>query len=153
MDHSVQAKVDGDVTTRARVVVFTVELFNKNGGKVPSDYWALPNKNINLKLKSLLFSRFYGNNATKYAMENKPLTIKTFEKLKNITLIKSGFIVNIHCPWLGYSLLGHFTCDDQIYLIEIMCPSKRIGKIEEMGGLLRFELPALTSLGAIEHTE
>ncbi|KAE9542454.1 hypothetical protein AGLY_003315 [Aphis glycines] len=43
----------------------------------------LQNKNINLKLKSLFFSKFCGNSATKYGVENEPLAIKSFEKLKN----------------------------------------------------------------------
>ena len=64
---------------------------------------SLQNKNICSKLKSLLFSNFSGNSATFYGVENEPLAIKAFEKLKNITVIKSGIIVNIHCPWLGFS--------------------------------------------------
>lgn len=83
---------------------------------------SLQNKNICSKLKSLLFSNFSGNSATFYGVENEPLAIKAFEKLKNITVIKSGIIVNIHCPWLGFSPDGFFISDNEMYLIEIKCP-------------------------------
>lgn len=82
------------------------------------------NKNIHSKLTSLLFSKFSGNSATLYGVENEPLAIKAFEKLKNVSVIKSGFIVNIHCPWLGFSPDGFFMSNDEIYLIEIKCPVK-----------------------------
>lgn len=83
---------------------------------------SLQNKNICSKLNSLLFSNFSGNSATFYGVENEPLAIKAFEKLKNITVIKSGIIVNIHCPWLGFSPDGFFISDNEMYLIEIKCP-------------------------------
>lgn len=83
---------------------------------------SLQNKNISSKLKSLWFSNFSGNSVTFYGVENEPLAIKAFEKLKNITVIKSGIVVNIHCPWLGFSPDGFFISDNEIYLIEIKCP-------------------------------
>lgn len=56
-----------------------------------------------------------------YEIQIKPLAIKVFEKLKKITVIKSGFVININCPWLGYSPDGFFKCGDVNYLIEIKC--------------------------------
>jgi len=50
------------------------------------------------------------------------LAIKALEKLRNIPVIKSGFIVNIHCPWLGFSPDGFFIPENEMYLIEIKCP-------------------------------
>lgn len=52
-----------------------------------------------------------------YEIQSKPLAIKVFEKLKKITVIKSGFVININCPWLGYSPDGFFKCGDVNYLI------------------------------------
>lgn len=69
-----------------------------------------------------MFSNFSGNSATFYGVENEPLARKAFEKLKNITVIKSGFIVNINCSWLGFSPDDFFVSDNEIYLIEIKCP-------------------------------
>lgn len=75
-----------------------------------------------------MFSNFSGNSATFYGIEYEPLAIIAFEKLKNITVIKSGFIVNIHCPWLGFSPDGFFISNNEMYLIEIKCPV--MGKIK-----------------------
>lgn len=89
--------------------------FTKSKSKTAKKDW-------DSKIKSVLFSNFSGNAATRYGRLNENNAISAFEKKYEISIIKLGFLININCPWLGISPDGFIEKLNDYFLIEIKCP-------------------------------
>lgn len=68
------------------------------------------NNDWDSKISSVLFSKFTGNSATKYGLENENDALKVFEQNFDVSVITLGFIVNINYPWFGFSPDGFIKC-------------------------------------------
>lgn len=68
------------------------------------------NNNWGSKVKSVMFSKFTGNSATKYGLDNEKNALSCFELDFDAKIIRLGIIVNINCPWFGFSLDGFVKC-------------------------------------------
>jgi len=74
------------------------------------------------KLERIIFPTFSGNLATKFGKNNEDKAKKAFVRLTGFQIKTFGFIINHHCPWLGFSPDGFYQCGDNFVLIEIKCP-------------------------------
>lgn len=75
------------------------------------------------KVKSVMFSTFTGNSATKYGLDNEKNALSCFKLDFDVKVIRLGFIVNINCPWFGFSPDGFVKCGIHNYwLLEVKCP-------------------------------
>lgn len=92
-------------------------LYTFNNGKNSTNNEAWLNK-----LESIIFPTFSGNLATKFGKKCEIKARKVFEKIKKVQTKTFGFIINDHCPWLGFSPDGFYQCGDNIILVEIKCP-------------------------------
>lgn len=95
--------------------VYSLCTFNNGKNSTNDEAW------LN-KLKSIIFPTFSGNLATKFGKKIENKARKAFEKIKKVQIKTCGFIINDHCPWLGFSPDGFYQCGDNIILIEIKCP-------------------------------
>lgn len=87
-------------------------------------YFANKNPNWESKVKQCMMSNFSGNNATKFGKDNELKPKICFESSYNVEVLKLGFIININCPWFGFSPDGFFKLNNQYILLEIKCPIK-----------------------------